>query len=261
MGHERVGMLPRTKKWGQVVFEMSFPGISGDEIDDIAKRTLKNVRMRYGRIMYDNGVKAAFQFLVYVAVASRQKEPHKELQRLGIDIAENFTPLSLTSAAHKWVSIQQQSLEYARIAKYAAGDAIVQWHANHIPVQAKLFDFSDDPFELWREAGNGAGFCELSRLFFAKFTERYLNYFLEREASATFPSLNGRNQFSQDLKKHIDNISQHAFETSKITQSFAAGWFNKNARTDIPSDESILGFLAHAFEKMSEELLREERGL
>jgi hypothetical protein len=85
-----------------------------------------------------------------------------------------------------------------------------------------------------------------------------LKYFLEREASASMTSITDRNRFGTQIRSHIENISNHAFETSKITQSFAAGWFNKNVKDSIPSDEKIKGFLIYAFEKMRDELLREE---
>jgi hypothetical protein len=97
----------------------------------------------------------------------------------------------------------------------------------------------------------------VARIFFAKFTERYLRYFLEREASAELPSLEAREKFSQQLSAHVDAVSQHAFETSKIAQSFAAGWFNNHARNAHPSEREIEGFLGLSFGKLQEELQRE----
>jgi hypothetical protein len=110
---------------------------------------------------------------------------------------------------------------------------------------------------VWKRASNGAGFCELSRLFFAKFTERYLNYFLEREASAALPTIEDRERFREQLRQHVDQISQHAFETAKITQSFAAGWYNRHARQGRPAHREVEQFLSRAFGKIREELLRE----
>jgi hypothetical protein len=110
---------------------------------------------------------------------------------------------------------------------------------------------------VWGRASNGAGFCELSRLFFAKFTERYLNYFLEREASAALPTIEDRQRFREQLRQHVDQVSQHAFEKAKITQSFAAGWYNRHARRGRPSRLEVERFLSIAFGKIREELLRE----
>ena len=57
---------------------------------------------------------------------------------------------------------------------------------------------------------------------------------------------------------HIDDVSHHAFETARITQSFAAGWFNRYARDGMPTADEISGFLSHSVGKLREELLREE---
>lgn len=59
------------------------------------------------------------------------------------------------------------------------------------------------------------------------------------------------------LSSHIDDVSRHAFETAKITQSFAAVWFNKHLKTGLPDDEAKAAFLSLAFGKIRDELRRE----
>jgi hypothetical protein len=95
-------------------------------------------------------------------------------------------------------------------------------------------------------------------LFFAKFTERYLNYFLEREASAVSKTIEQRELLQKQLRDQIDTVSRHAFETAKIAQSFAAGWYNRHAKEKVPPDDEIAGFLAIAFGKLREDLRREK---
>ncbi len=98
----------------------------------------------------------------------------------------------------------------------------------------------------------------MSRVFFANFVERYLKYFLEREASAELASIGEREEFGRRLEEQIEFLSHHAFDTAQITQSFAAGWFNKRVAEDRrPNDQEIIGFLAFAFSKLRQELQRE----
>jgi hypothetical protein len=85
--------------------------------------------------------------------------------------------LRIAQALRTWVGGHQDSLEYRSIAERAASYAITTWHSRQRE-QGILFGPSEDAANVWGRASNGAGFCELSRLFFAKFTERYLNYFL-----------------------------------------------------------------------------------
>ena len=67
-----------------------------------------------------------------------------------------------------------------------------------------------------------------------------------------------RDVFQKQLKDQIDAVSRHAFETAKIAQSFAAGWYNRHAKDKVPADDEIAGFLAIAFGKLREDLRREK---
>lgn len=258
MGHRRTGLLPTNQKWQDIARQIAGADISDAEVADIAQKTIHNVKSRFRYIEEDNGVLGTFQFLVNLAIASREENPQDWLLNMGIELPDNPTPLSFAKAISVYVEPKKKSLEYSEIAQKAAGDAISIWYHQNQPTTVSLFESLEDPFEVWRKAGNGAGFCELSRLFFAKFTQRYLEYFLGRIASTTLEGVNERIQFGRQLKEHVDDISLHAFETAKITQSFAAGWFNKSAKGNGPSEKEIQGFLSVAFGKIRDALQRED---
>ena len=255
MGHERAGVLPQSKQWREVVAQLGSVVESDDVLVDVAAKTLDNVRGRFERIHRDPGVQAAFGFLLGLSTS------HLRTQVAGkasppLQLSDNPSPLRLAAILDGWVQSYSRSLEYAEIAKRAAADAIAHWTRAQAR-QRDLFDPDIDAERVWRSASTGAAFCEISRVFFGKFVERYLKYFLEREASAQLPTIQERERFSQRLEEKIDALSHHAFETSEITQSFAAGWFNKHATAKKPSDEEIAGFLAFAFGKLRQELQRE----
>ena len=257
MGHERLGTLPKTQRWQQVVEQIAKPSLSDEDVSNIARQTIQNISSRLRNIQSEPSVRTAFMFLVSLSVASRSLKPRETLSSHGIEVPAAITPLSLAKAVRAQVAGRRNSLEYGEIAQNAAVDAIAMWYEKNRDRQIGLFEPSDDPFRVWRKAGSGAGFCELARLFFTKFTERYLNYFLEREASARLENLYQRDQFQKKIREHVDIVSKHAFETAKITQSFAAGWFNKHAAQGIPTDDEIQDFLFVAFGKIREELQRE----
>jgi hypothetical protein len=257
MGHERISLLPKTQKWLDISQQIAGMHVSETEVADIAQQTIQRVRSRFRHITEDNGVLGAFQFLVNLAVASREENPQAWLLDIGIELPDNPTSFSFAKAVSAWIAPKRDSLEYSEIAQKAAGDAISKWYRENQPKTGSLFQSLEDPFEAWRKAGNGRGFCELSRLFFAKFTQRYLEYFLEREVSAALGDIDNRIEFKQQLEKHVENISLHAFETAKITQSFAAAWFNENAKEGVPSERAIARFLSKSLGKMRDELQRE----
>lgn len=257
MGHIRIGLLPKSKKWIEISEMIVGMYKSEIEIEDIAQKTIENVRSHFRHIEQDSGVLRAFQFLVCLAFASREEKPKEWLSQYDIDLSDDLTPFSFAKSVKDYVAADKDSCEYGEIAQQAAGDAISIWYnENQIPT-LNLFTSMEDPFQVWRKAGNGAGFCELSRHFFSKFTQRYLNYYLGRVVSSTLSSAEQSNDFEQQLEKHVDTISSHAFETAKITQSLAAGWFNNRIKNDVPSEQEIKRFLSRAFGKLRDELQRE----
>jgi len=255
MGHERLGVLPRTKCWVRIIEDLGAFDTGEAAIGDIARATLRNVDARFRQVHRDTGVQAAFSFLVALPLGARGGETAKTL--LGIDLAVNPSSLTLAGSLKRWVSLNRCSMEHGGIAERAALDAIAFWLAQH----GREGLFGPRPArEIWAEASTGAGFSELARSFFSGFTQRYLKYFLDRAASAEINTLEARERFELLLHNHVDDISKHAFEISAITQSFAAGWFSKRAPSDMPPDREIREFLSVAFGKIREEILREVDG-
>lgn len=253
MGHERIGKLPRTQRWIQVVEELEGVADDPSRAVHVANQTLQNVRQRFERIEIDGGVAAALQYLIalgHAARSSSEKPPNLP------DLSTDPSAARLSVFLSQWVDEHRDSLEYAEIAKQAASDAIAQWTRVDSP-QEELFPRGVTAAARWGESANGSGFSEIARCFFARFTARYLRYFLDREASASVQTIEQRNRFDRDLGSAIEAVSRHAFETSKITQSFAAGWYNNHARDSLPSERAMRGFLRLAFQKIREELGRE----
>ena len=256
MGHERVGALPHSKQWRDIVAQMESYSGSAEEVTALAASTLKNVRSRYQKLHFDEGVISAFQFLIALAKCASEGNRQSDSPVPTIDHGENPTPLRLVAELRTWVDAHGGSQEYAEIAKKASADAIMLWSDKH-KMRPTLFSDEQDSKYVWQRADSGSGFCEVATLFFSKFTERYLNYFLEREASAVVASSRERDNLGFQLRDHYARVSQYAFETSRITQSFSAGWFKRYAQDDIPPKEEIESFLSRAFAKMEEDLLRE----
>ncbi|MCH7736287.1 MAG: hypothetical protein IH872_02690 [Chloroflexi bacterium] len=258
MGHERIGVLPQTKAWRDVIDGISSAINLEIGTQELAWATLENVRNQFRRIHEDPGVAAAFKFLLELSRSSLPNPSVRGADTPEIELASNPSILRIVISLRAWVDEHRVSTEYADLAKKAAADVITAW-SNQQSQQPSLFSGAIDSQEIWRRAANGSGFCEVSRLFFARFTERYLNYFLDRAASAVLPSASERDQFAAKVHEHLDDISKYAFETSRITQSFAAGWFNLYALERAPSNQELTSFLSIAFGKIRDELSREAR--
>lgn len=258
MGHERVGFLPKTKKWNAIVSGIGDFSSDPDAIAEIAAATTKNVRSRFKVIGSDEGVVSAFKYLVLLSFATKQENSIDFLHEKGIPLKKDFDFFDLGITAKQYLEKHLQAKEYSTLASQSLMDTISDWFQKNESQQTTLFNTPDNPLEKWKKASTGEGFCELSRSFFSNFTRRYLEYFLEREAAWSLKNVEERKHFKEKLEGLVSDVSLHAFETAKITESFSAGWFNKNVKDKIPSDKKIQGFVDYAFKKINSELLREE---
>lgn len=258
MGHERVGYLPKTKKWTSIVERITaYSFSSNNNAAEISYQTTKNVRYKFEGIQNDSGVKAAFEFIIFLTMIPKKENWKEYLAKKGINLSEKFSLIETVSKAKEYIQKNQESKEYSAFAIQAISDVISQWGINNSK-QGNLFDVSSLQTEIWRRAADGGGFCEISRMFFAKFTERYLKYFLEREAHGRINNLFDLNSFNNNIENNIQDISKHAFETAKITQSFAAGWYNKYIKDNLPDGKELKNFIDYSFQKLGKELLREQ---
>lgn len=258
MGHKRYGYLPKSQIWRDIVDSLGGFSLGKTEISSIAQNTLRNVQSQYANLKNDPSINAAFEFLVHVSLAFQKNEPLKYLIEKKILDKEDLSLIRLAKGATKYKNDEVASHEYQTFARQAAIDALNNWYKSNIERGRSFFSEGIDNEAVFRKVSNGTGFCELSRLYFSKLTERYLKYFLEREASSKISNVNEREKFSKEIEKQVDQISKHAFETSKITESFSAGWYNKNVKGDLPDDNEMKYFLNRSFGKMKSELLREE---
>lgn len=255
MGHERLGALPRSAHWQAVVNQIVGADASPELTTTLADATLTNVRHQFARFADEESMQAAFRFLLALPIASRNSNPEAALlSGFGIELSGEPSPLVLAKAFQSSLEKLPHSERSGLVAK-ALADALSQYSLD--PKFKQLNMFGVTPWDTWRQADTAAGFCELSRLYFSNLTERYLRYFLDREASAVLGDPERVADFRHQLHETVASISRHAFETSKITQSYAAGWFQKNARTGMPSEVEIRGFLSYALHKIREELRRE----
>lgn len=184
MGHERVGTVPKTERWNAIIRKIDSLYTTDTPVSEVADQTLRNVRNRYATLALDPCVQGSFKFLVILSNACGSPDAKKSMESVGIKVPANATPLSVVKALKNFLPPHVVNTEYGQLAIGAAADAIGHWYRDHASRQDSLFKASPQFFEDCRALGDGRGFCELSRLYFGKLTERYLNYFLDR---ATLP--------------------------------------------------------------------------
>ena len=98
MGHERVGALPRTKRWQDVVGGITNAAAADGDVRELANATLENVRSRLLGIHGDAGFVASFQFLLGLALSASPGVDRASLGELAVDLEANPSPLKLAGA-------------------------------------------------------------------------------------------------------------------------------------------------------------------
>lgn len=258
MGHERIGFLPKTKQWNDIVRQLSAYEGDNEAVKKITNDTLSCIRKTYEQMPYDESVTKAIKFLAMLSYSAKQIDQMSFLNGNGCSVDNKLSLFSLMNSAKNYIATENGSLETNKIARDAVLQSITTYQGSHTSEQLTLFGGQSD--SVWKDAGSGAAFCELARSFFAAFTDRQIKYYIERSAASEIDNYAALQSFFAGISQQADAISHHAFETSKIMQSFAAGWFNKHAVDSIPSDSKVTDFLRISFGKMREEFRREAVG-
>ncbi|HCC35969.1 MAG TPA: hypothetical protein DEQ02_10255 [Ruminococcaceae bacterium] len=258
MGHMRIGFLPRSKQWNEIVNQLSLFGGDPTDVHRIAEATLSAIQNNYKKLPDDESIIKAVRFLAILSYSANQSDQENFLNKNGYSVDSGMTLFSILSSAQQYISTETGSLEVNKMARDAAMKAVMVYHDAHKSNQTTLF--SDETENTWRSTGTGAAFCELARTFVAEFTDRQLRYCIEREAPRVINDLGLLRSFSETLSSQSTAISNHALDTSKLMQSWAAGWYNNNSISSLPSDVQVRQFVDFSFRKMREEFRREVDG-
>lgn len=258
LGHERIGFLPHTKQWNAIVNQLTKLSNTETHVAQIIDGTLSAVKQTYEKMPYDESVIKSLSFLATLAYSANLNNQVEFLNENGYYIDSKVSLMSLMASAQEYISTEYGSLEINKLARDAVMQSLIDYKQQHESNQISMF--SESPQKVWEDVGTGAAFCEMSRTFFASFTERQLKYYLERAAASNIDNYDTLQSFNQQLSVQSKAIANHAFEISKLTQSFAAGWYNKNVKTSLPSDKQVEGFLRICFGKLREEFRREADG-
>jgi hypothetical protein len=252
MGHVRLGVLPKSRKWGQVVAELRL-GASVGEIaalaSDAAETSLQSTAA-------DPAFLHAFWLLTQVPLAARGPAFADDLDRLGIIVADPPSLLDVVAAISAAVDRHAREhggrTDLGEMAQMAAVESLTAVVAPTLPSL-----FGPSPEEVQRAIGrfaNGDRFSVLAREFFARVTQRTLDYYLSRELSN---HIGAGQRFADDLERsQFDQaLERHCREASRIVEEFAGGWYGKNVyQGDGLTPDAVRRFAPVALKKIRAEL-------
>ena len=224
MGHIRLGRLPRTRKWQQVVALLGGNAPLADVAAASAAAAESGLRLAHA----DPALGHSFWLLTQIPLAARSGDFVGSLHKLGIRVGAEPTLIAVVGAFSEAVDRHLRRIggrsDLGEIAQLAAAESLSVVAGTGIP---SLFEptASDVKLALGRLAAPDR-FATLAREFFGRLSRRYLDYFVSRELSNYVGP--GRRLASIDAHTAFDAaLERHSHETSQIVEAFAGGWYSK----------------------------------
>jgi hypothetical protein len=181
MGRIRLGTLPRTKKWDQVVHLIS----GGANVEHIAAASAEAAERGLERASNDEGLAQAVWLLTQLPQAARHSDFSERLWKLGLRVSSRPTLLeiaaSLTQAIDAHLQATGKRSDFGELALHAASQTIASLAGQQLP---SLFaPTASDVQRAIAKLGTSKNFSIVARDYFSRLTSHSLNYFLSRTLS------------------------------------------------------------------------------
>lgn len=254
MGHSRLGSLPRTRKWKEVVGLIAI----GAGAEQIANAVIRAAERGLMAAAHHSGLVEAFWALTQLTAAAREPQFAESLRRRGFDVPDSPSLPSVLAAVSERIDQSMPNTrgrtDLGEIAQCAAVETI-----NEIVTARTQSLFGaghEDVRTAFRDLGTKKNFGELARRFFGQATAKVLDAYVSREGAnhvgngQRFANLADKAEFDKALRTH-------SHEASAIVERFAGDWLSKRSWQNGPAgiDHNDAGAFAHvAMRKMVDEL-------
>ncbi|OWK44021.1 hypothetical protein [Fimbriiglobus ruber] len=224
MGHVRLKILPRTRKWRQVV-ELIRGGAGAAQT---ARATLLAAEKGLKKSGSDPAVIETVWLLMWLPVAARADDFPAALRRAGLDVSDDPGLMELTAAVTETIEAKARRTGNRSDLGEMAQTAAVETLTEVVGTRLKSL-FGPTPGQLQAELARlrtAKQFGLFARDFFARFVFKTLNFFL----SQTLPDHVGEGRFGNlaEQAAFTDALDTHCREAAKIVETFAGGWLMKH---------------------------------
>lgn len=252
MGHLRLGRLPKTLKWKEVIALVGGEGSAAQ----VADATIDAAEGQFTGA--DPSVVHTVWLLTQLPDAARSQDFRAALGNIGIAVSEQPSPAELAAALGRAVDdhLYRQGFkrtDVGEMARLAAVETLAVATESPTP---ELFGPRPDGAQV-AVAGLGTErkFGAFTRDFFARLTERVLTYYVSKELPLHIGPTQ-RFRTVDEQRAFQDAVALHARQSALIVEEFAGGWWSKARHEKDLSPERTARFVAYAMKKMRRELRR-----
>lgn len=251
MGHQRLGILPRTRKWKTVIALIA----GGADAEQVAAATSEAAERELQGAAQDPAFVHAFWLLTQIPLAARQPDFARALQNLGLEVDDQPSVIDIARAFSDAVDERARNVrrrtDLGEMAQMCGAEALYAVAGRDLN---QLFGTtSRDVQAAFAGLTTVKQFSSLSMDFFARLTRRVLGYFLSRE----LPNHVGANSRFHTIREHRDfeeALDQHCRETARIVGDFSGEWYSKTNYESGIEPKQAGNFARVAFDKIKSEL-------
>lgn len=255
MGHIRVGRLPKTRRWQNVIALLgSFDSSSAE----IAEATAKAARDFFIRSSTDPSLVFSYWFLTQITYRARSEYFVAELDKIGFDISEVKGALDflgcIASFLHIQIKSRRETFPLSEFVQLSLREVLTETIGQQCH---SLFGVTLEDIRLaCRKYSNPNLFAKLSRIYFSKVLNRTLQFFVSKESPNNVGS--GRKfEDITELSEFNSALEVYCYQSAKIVEDFAHGWYSKRNWQGEISEQDARGFVAVAMQKLQAEIARE----
>lgn len=251
MGHTRLGGLPRTRAWGEVVGLIA----GGAGVAQVANATMNAAERGLNLAANDKALTETVWLLTQLPIAARSPNFVESLRDAGLSLPDAPGLMDVVAAVSDAIDaklVNGSRTDLGEMAQLAAAETITQFVSER--KQSMFGVNAADVKDALSSLGKNAEFSKFARDFFGKLTNRCLDYFLSRALShhvgedRRFTTLAEQARFTDALRLHCK-------EASKIVEDFSGGWFSKtNWEQGGITKQAATGFTHIAMRKLASEL-------
>lgn len=258
MGHIRLGRLPKTSVWNDVVAEL----VEGGSASSVGCETAKAAQRDFKQIPEDHGFIESLWLLVKLPAAARTDEYKENLVNLGFEFENKPTLPQLLSEATAILDEQippGERTDISEMAQLAAVETLNTVISSRLP---SLFDSTgEDLHNVLQEFSSGDKAGLLLREFHSRYLERHLEYYLSRET----PAHVGKDERFRNIEEHSDfsdDLALFCNQTTRILKEFAGGWYGKHLyqQEDGLTRDKLRNFAEYSWEKIADEFESRREG-
>ncbi len=253
MGHIRLGDLPRTRKWSQVVGLIA----GGAGTVQAANATINAAESGLSFAAKDHGVVETIYLLIHLPLAARSDQFAEALRQQGLKVSDSPGLMEIVSAVTEAIDAKMPNCkgrtDLGEMAQMAAVETLTEVIGGRVH---SLFGTTpEDVQQAFSKLATTKQFSVFAKDFFARFTNKCLDYFLSKAVShhlgegQRFSTLAEQAEFTQAMETHCK-------EAAKIIETYSGGWFSKkNWETGGEiTRKDVRDFTSYAMTKLTSEL-------